>query len=551
MEVQTTWVKPPSQIGGLDHLAVQAPCINLYGRMLPGVTNVTDRARYYSFYPWVVWALEQKGFTKFNDTFVDRYRKADCLFTLIAWRHSQVGGEKEISHSAATIGSDNLSKQIADVREGKSICLSDYSHRDKDRHKYFKNKLGGLGQYYLGVFSGLNIMDGTVGTGIKYTNQIGKVIAYAMDESVLRDLFLNTIEEDRVTPDRLAELSCFCPCQLTDSHKEHALLCDLFFVKGLFFEMDMLPRRRTLQTILYLADFLAEQGASIDLIHFRGCTYGNALMHAEKWELPANLQVNRKKWAIYQRNELLSIAVQGLFYALLDTYEASGHRFETIEDLCQWFTATPEVEQAADFFGLETEVGTLERNCSEWLPRLGDWAHPEHEIQLAKRVVNLCDKEKTTANRAEIIQDCLKILLALKTRTESAEAYGEFIFPGNYFQVYPINLKSFLSFSQRDWRKLSTREWIAWLCNHWGVNTHLRVAIRKLRGQSQSTFRIRPSDRENDQGLEVIDVPKSVFTSPRFNQALTILKDIGALVKDGDNWVTSDLGKQLKELTDD
>lgn len=51
MEIVTAWVKPPIQIRGLDHLGVQAPCINIYGRLLPGITNVTDRARYYSFYP--------------------------------------------------------------------------------------------------------------------------------------------------------------------------------------------------------------------------------------------------------------------------------------------------------------------------------------------------------------------------------------------------------------------------------------------------------------------------------------------------------------------
>jgi len=92
MEIQTGWVKPPKQIGGLDHLSVQAPCINLYGKLLPGITNVTDRARYYSFYPWIVWALERKGLT-YNDAFIDLYRKADCLFTLIAGRHAHVTGK--------------------------------------------------------------------------------------------------------------------------------------------------------------------------------------------------------------------------------------------------------------------------------------------------------------------------------------------------------------------------------------------------------------------------------------------------------------------------
>ena len=78
MQIETAWVKPPPQVGGLDHLAVQAPCINIYGRMLPGITNVTDRARYYSFYPWLIWAFDQEGFRKYDDEFIERFRRADC-----------------------------------------------------------------------------------------------------------------------------------------------------------------------------------------------------------------------------------------------------------------------------------------------------------------------------------------------------------------------------------------------------------------------------------------------------------------------------------------
>jgi len=550
MEIQTGWVKPPKQIGGLDHLGVQAPCINLYGKMLPGITNVTDRARYYSFYPWVVWALERRGFTKFNDTFVDRYRKADCLFTLIASRHAYVVGNDRDEHAAATIGSANLSKQISKVCEGESVRLSEFAHRQKERHQYFKNKLGGLGQYYLGVFSDLNIMDGTVGSGIKYTNQIGKVLAQAMDETVEGSLFLDTIEADKVSPDRLDELACFCPCQLTTSQEEHKLLCDLFFVKSLFAEMDMLPRRRTLQVLLYLSDDLAQEGFSIDLHLFRGCVYSNSLPSGRRLQLPERLQINRQKWSIYQRNELLSIAVQGLFYALLDTYEESGQRFQSARSICQWFTTTSEIKEATKAMGLKTPFRNLDKGCRSWLPELSHWTHKDHEIHLSTRVEELCRKEKNGANRSEIIQDCLKILLALKNRIETGKTYEEFMFPPNYFHFYPINLKTFVCFSQKDWMNLTAREWIEWLCYEWGLKAHFRIALRKLRNQSQSTFRIRPSDRESDQGLEVIEAPRAVFTSPRFNQALRILKDISALVKRGGRWVTSDLGHNLKEFTD-
>lgn len=59
--VETVWLKPPQQIGGLDHLGIQAPCIQIYSQLLPGITNVTDRARYYSFYPWLLSQFEKQA----------------------------------------------------------------------------------------------------------------------------------------------------------------------------------------------------------------------------------------------------------------------------------------------------------------------------------------------------------------------------------------------------------------------------------------------------------------------------------------------------------
>ena len=126
------------------------------------------------------------------------------------------------------------------------------------------------------------------------------------------------------------------------------------------------------------------------------------------------------------------------------------------------------------------------------------------------------------------------MLIALQCRPETKDGYGHFAaqFPANYLNAYPINLETFNRHCSSTWPELTVREWVSWLACTWGVNTHLLVALRKLRGQSQSTFRIRPSDT----GLEVIAVPDAVFTSPRFGPALRILKDIGALEKSGKVW---------------
>lgn len=451
------------------------------------------------------------------------------------------------AHSAATIGSANLAKQISQVRESKSVKLSDFSHREERREKYFKHKLGGLGQYYFGVFSELNIMDGSTGSGIKNTTQRGTVIAQAMDNCVNRSLFLKTLEEDTVSAERLDTLSELCPCRLSSNIKEHSLLCDLFFVKGLFADLNMLPRRHSLQVILYLADELGKLEVPIDLEQFRGCTYTGSLPNGEPWELPERLKQNRIHWAIYQRNELLSLAIQGIFYVLLDTYQKSGLRFDSVDNLGRWFLSTREIGRLGNLFHLDAKVEDLEKKSSEWLPQIGDWTHKNHEIQLAKQLSILCRQNKSVENRSVIIQSALKVLIALKVRPETQEGYGDIVFPVNYFHVYPINLKSFLENSKKGWKDFTVIEWISWLITHWGVNTHLKVALRKLRGQSQSTFRIRPSD----QGLEVISIPESVFTSPRYNQSARILKDIRALVGQKNYWVTSDLGRRLKEMADD
>src|SRR5205814_1042844 len=56
------WIQRDRRIiDGLDHLGIQLVSVNLYQAMLPAISNVTERARYYSFYPWVLHRYAQEG----------------------------------------------------------------------------------------------------------------------------------------------------------------------------------------------------------------------------------------------------------------------------------------------------------------------------------------------------------------------------------------------------------------------------------------------------------------------------------------------------------
>ncbi|RWQ46939.1 hypothetical protein [Mesorhizobium sp.] len=547
MQIETAWVKPPLQVGGLDHLAVQAPCINIYGRMLPGITNVTDRARYYSFYPWLIWSFDKAGYHEFDDSFVERFRRADCLFCLIAQRHAAVCGGDADDHAAAMVGSDTLAAVARSLGDEGAIRLSDFSLREGATKRYFANKLGGLGQYYLGVLRELSILDGDSSSGVRYTRQVGAVIAERMDFSVDGQLFMSVVDADLVTASQLDELSSFCPCQLCSSPGEQEILSELFFVKNGFDESEALPRRRSLQLILHLAALLCANDAELSETHFRACTYAGSLPDGAPWDIPRSLSTTRERWAIYARNELLSLAVQGLFFALLDAYEASAIRLDASADIADWFIEQPEVSEALDVLGAETTFSQCVSDSQSWLPELTGWQKPMHEVQLTERIATLTRARKSADSRKDIVEVALRTLIALASRNNSTERqYADLVFEEDYFGYYPINLESFARHSSGNWAPSKLRDVLRWLLINWGLEMHLRVALRKLRGQSQSTFRIRPSDR----GMEVIAIPPAVHTRPRFNQAVRVLKDIGALERSAAGWQPSAFGKEQLELAD-
>ena len=211
------------------------------------------------------------------------------------------------------------------------------------------------------------------------------------------------------------------------------------------------------------------------------------------------------------------------------------------------------VGQPGDALGLKTESPCLAeylKEASNRLPDIAQWSEASHEVQLTESIAQLSRPraEKSAESRSTMILAGLQSLTALSHRRPDGDnPYGELVFDEGYFNYYPINLKSFDYHLVKTWSSLSVQEMLRWLLLNWGIEVHLRVALRKLRGQSQSTFRIRPSDR----GMEVIAAPPAVHTRPRFNQAVRVLKDIGALeLAESGRWRPSAFGKAMVELGD-
>jgi hypothetical protein len=548
----TTWLKAPPQIKGQDPLGVRAPCENIYSQLLPGITNVTDRADLYAFYPWLIWSLEKHEGALKKRPFFETLRRSECLHTLIGNWHADHTGEESWLHGSGLVGRDKLLPALAELENGKSLKLSTFAALDEEsEHRYFKNKLGGLGQYYLGPLGNLRIMEGDI-REIKYVTERGGVLAQSYDEKVNRRLFFATLEKDRINIDDLKNLVEFCPCYLTSSAVRRDTLTNLFFNQpSPFYESSNDNRRDSLFLILHLAEQLAADNSpalsSRDLVDlFRACTYSTSLASGAPWRIPSALTRNHDGWRTYATNELLSIAVQGFFWAGLSELFIQGLVLETSEDYGEWFTSV--FAKSALGNTLDEEFSDAVLRFKDTLPSLTAWNNEHHEVQLGWKLNDLRRRFDPVSITSEVLKTATELFISLAARTESADsAYVGFVQTRNYLDFYPINLDSFSQNGRTIWSTMSVGKVLAWLAKEWGICAHFRVALRKLRYESRDTFKIKPTER----GLEVVEAPLPGFSNPRLTQAIQILRDLGMLRVEADFLITTDLGKTiLRSLND-
>lgn len=537
--IATAWVLPPKPIGGQDHVGVQAPCVALYTQLLPGITNVTDRARYYSFHPWVLRHFDKRYPDQRTsiDAFARVIRRAECLLALISIRHSRASVDQDPArHDAALVGRQELQKVDQPV-----VDLEDFAAFEGP-HRYFKNRLGGLGQYYYGPLRDLRVL-GTTGEGRGtvpgYDATRGATLAAALDEGVDADRFFSILEAPTVSTADLEALAAFCPCHLAENATEREGLRDLFLARSALYGADGGSRRRaTLGLVLELMEQGCGRHPGLSFEDaFRVVSYTGALPDGATWRSPPSLAAAHRGWATYQRNELFSVAVQALFAAVLtavvrDRRGALGTSAE----------AGPIAAALCEGLGpdlLAAPLSTVVAQLAVELPRLDEWRDERHELQQGWRCVSAFAEQQPE----ELAAAAVRVLLALAARGLAEYPYSDVELDPEYFDPRELHLLSFKQHLQGRWATMSVAEWVSWLAVRWGIERHLRVALQKLRGQRQDTFRVRPLERS----LQVVEAPEPAFTVPRIGTSLRILRDIGLIdVLDGGYELTA-AGKSALE----
>jgi hypothetical protein len=154
------WGEHLTLITGLDPLGLQLTSEATYATLLPGISNLTNRLRYYGFYCWLIDFYFQKE-NKVSQTEQFRFiRRAELLIAIIM--------QIERKHITQITGSEFASYLINeettefDLKKG-----ADQSHTDSK--VYWKYPSGAFGQYYFGALKALNLVQ-------RYENTVHDVI---------------------------------------------------------------------------------------------------------------------------------------------------------------------------------------------------------------------------------------------------------------------------------------------------------------------------------------------------------------------------------------
>lgn len=510
-ELVVGWLDRPTEKIGLDNLGTQQPCIAIYSRLLPGVTNVTDRISYYGFYPWFLRAFEQRFPDATDLEFRTALRRADCLFTLVAERHAIACGDHDDSlHAAACAGRRKLGPAATALSNGGRLDINEYANRDEDNKKrYFKNSLGGLGQYYLGPLrEEYFVLVGNAKSGIKYTIENGEPLAINYADGLDEARFFEILVRDSIDATDLDDLIDFCPCAIHSGRRGGAqrslirLLLEDRAVGGI-------ARKSTFRLLMEFLQISAGAPSADPVRSFLGSCYAGAI-GTEPWAVPEDLAPVRSKWGLYARNEMMSLAWYIFFKLALDELDGQPKPFHDVRHFADWLLSRPSIAfpQTRDFDGM-VEADRLAS------PNVSLMSTPDHEMAIWRRI---------TDERPPPVDAACKMLVRLVARWgDEVDCYRPLALPRGALGPYPLTLDSLNRLAMARWPGLSCQQWMKSIIVE-VLSAHQRVAIRKLGEAGEDTLMFRISEV----GMSVHrQLDRVVETQPRLQQALQMLLDLG------------------------
>lgn len=507
------WGETINLITGLDPLGLQVTSEATYAVMLPGLSNLTNRLRYYGFYCWLLdfyFKKEKKGNQVEQYRFI---RRAELLIAILM--------QKERKGVTQITGSDFASGLLNDTTSD-TFDLKAGADKDSGSDKvYWKFPSGAFGQYYFGALQALAL-------AVRYENDEGDIIfnitrphprqkvsgqelAMAFDETLTEEIkavFYNSIKKGKLFA------------------KDIHLLIDYYSID----KIDPETREWKLYVEMLLDKDFPSKEIEEDFTFYRKNTISSLLVNATKndseyyWSNYLDECYQRKLintnetnigWYCYQLNEYWQYCCGIIFWATLSELE-SLHSEQYLPKFINDFA-----EKISKHFTIVTD-STLD----DYIASLDD---NDTEDSLLDKI----DGNNVPVDNCKIGFDLLFKLY--KNNKDQLPQLKEFmsrkgvIREGNMADGL---LSIFYSLSE------NMKDFIVNFIHRNIIYRHQMVALRKMGNGTQATNKF----VIEEQMIRLIDIFPARWTSPRMNALQNILSDLQIIDEDG---LITDLHKEI------
>jgi hypothetical protein len=313
------WAESSGFIPGRDAMGIQNSSVVIYSTLLPGITNLTERIRYYGFYCWLLDQYdrlrEEKSSYRHQYDFV---RRAELVIAFLMYDlHPDfvaIPGKafaEDFFEPFKTEGSVDLS---AGADKGK------YLVDDKGENRsYWKYPSGAMGQYYAGALIALSLIK--IKENYYLLLEHGKRLAQAFADSLNQGaglFLLSIVKNGQLKYADLPQLSAFDISRIDEKSSEWSEYVNLLFNKD-GQNKSTFQRRDTL--VQYLRVCETDFPSSNWLL---GQYFFQNRSEVELREDSASLG-----WYAYYTQELMHYAIEHIFNTMLllmkkDLYEINA-----------------------------------------------------------------------------------------------------------------------------------------------------------------------------------------------------------------------------------
>lgn len=515
------------QKSGLDPLGMQAASVNLYQRLVPGISNVTLRIRYYGLYAWLCRTYAERIGDTNPETWKRTVRRAEALLALVAAHavdDDGNGGVAGVLWAGRRLGEhgDSLVDFRPDTDPGGAGT------------PYLKQAWGAYGAAYASQLFEVGVFGEADQHAIPVPAPgIGDALADGFAEAIgpLADTFFALAQEGRVTRKDLASLTPVLPSAIEDDTAERDAYQRLLFAAFEDPRPNDILRRRSLRLALHLTGVI-NGDASADLL--RWAYYAGATPNGQSiTDLGEELEAHRQRWWAYQAGDLGRIACEALLKWILDTVEGHTTGIEPSR-------AIAEAVDALDAAGAGWP-GTWRQLVAALPLATNPQSRSEQTSERALSDAALDAGRREERSEVANVRAAIELLAVLHRRCApdrallASELGGEGI-DGAAFRSLASEL-AFLDAHQ----DAPLGQTLIRLLRERVLDRHLWVAMQKLRHQGDYTFLLEADDGK----IRVRAKDGPVLTNPRLENALMFLRDIHLLGPSG----LTELGRELAPLT--